>query len=375
MKDYYEILGVSKNASEDEIKKAFRKLAHKYHPDKEGGDEKKFKEINEAYQVLSDKRKRAQYDRYGRTFEPAGGYGGQGFGANPFEGFGFDFSGGQFGQDFSNFGFEGFDDILGTFFGGGRRGASRQKGSDIQIVLDITLKEAFFGVKKGISFRTFVVCKKCSGAGYEKSAGTKKCDKCSGSGKMKEQHTSLFGSFVQVLECDECFGTGQAPNKICNECGGAGRVIGQKSISVEIKSGVYNGQLIKISGQGEAGLRGKNDGDLYIKINILPDKEFKLEGDNLIVRKEVKLSEVLKGKSIEIESISGKKIKIEIPPHFDITQPIVIKDEGMQRNTGILGRALRGDLIVHLYLKTPKKMSSKAKHLAEELAKELEKDE
>jgi molecular chaperone DnaJ len=374
MKDYYEILGVSKNASEEEVKKAFRKLAHKYHPDKDGGDEKKFKEINEAYQVISDKRKRAQYDRYGRVFEGSQAYGGQGFGANPFGDFSFDFSRGQFGQDFSGFGFEGFDDILGTFFGGGRRGAQR-RGNDIQIALDVTLKEAFFGIKKDISFRTLVICWKCSGVGYDKAAGTKKCDKCGGSGKIKEQRSSFFGSFVQVSECDRCFGTGQAPGKVCDECGGAGRVMGQKSIGIDIKPGVYNGQLVKISGQGEAGLRGNSGGDLYVKINILPDREFGLEGDNLFVKKEVKISDVLRGKSIEIGHISGKKIKIEIPPHFDVTQPIVVRGEGMPRSGGILGKGSYGDLIVNLGIKTPKRMSSKAKRLADELADELEKDE
>ena len=369
MKDYYEILGVLKNASQDEIKKAFRKLAHKYHPDKSGGDEKKFKEINEAYQVLSDQNKRSQYDRFGRTFEGAQGFGG---GSNPFAGF--DFSGGQFGGDFSNFGFEGFDDILGAFFGGGRS-SGRQKGNDIQVMLDVALKEAYFGVKKDISFRTFVTCQKCDGIGYDKSAGNKKCGRCSGTGQLKERRSSFFGSFVQVKECDRCFGAGQEPNKVCNECGGAGRAIGTRSISVDVKPGVYGGQVIKIVGQGEAALRGKLSGDLYIKINLLSDKKFKLEGDNIIVEKEIKFSDVLKGKDIEIEGISGKKVKIEIPPHFDVTEPIIIRGEGMQRSSGILGKMIKGNMVIHLKLKTPKKLSSKAKQLAEDLAKELEKDE
>ncbi len=377
--DYYEILGVSKNASEDDIKKAFRKLAHKYHPDKAGGDEKKFKEINEAYQVLSDSKKRAQYDRFGKNFQNQQGFGGQGFGeGNPFAGF--DFSGGQFNGDFSNFNFGGqgnwedLEDIFGSFFGGGAKQSRRQKGNDIQVVLDITLKEAFFGVKKDISFRTFVVCQKCDGLGYDKSAGVKKCSKCGGTGQIKEKHSSFFGNFVQVKECDKCFGSGQEPNKICSECGGSGRIMGTKSISVDVKAGVYSGQMIKIQGQGEASLRGKPSGDLYIKINILPDKKFKLSGDDIFTEKEIKLSDVLKEKEIEIESVSGDKIKILIPHDFNLNDRITIKGEGMKRNSGILGKVGRGDLIVNFKLKTPKKLSSKSKQLAEELSKELEKD-
>jgi molecular chaperone DnaJ len=369
MKDYYKILGVSRGASEEEIKKAFRKLAHQFHPDKAGGDEKKFKEVNEAYQVLSDKQKRAQYDRFGQTFDGSGRGGFQGAGG-PFDGFDFGgFSGDQFG-------FDNLDDILGSFFGGGtRRSQARQKGNDIQVLLNITLKDAFFGVKKDISFRTFVTCSKCVGLGYDKDAGTKKCDACHGTGQIKEQKSTFIGNFVQVRECDKCFGTGQAPNKICPECGGAGRVMGTKNISVDIKPGVFSGQVIKIANQGEAGLRGKSSGDLYIKISIAPDKTFKLEGDNLVVVKNISFADVLKGKDIEIESISGKKLSVAIPSHHEINEDIIIKGEGMNRSSGVFGKLTRGDLIVKLHLKTPKKLSGKARQIAEELAKELEKEE
>ncbi len=370
MRDYYEILGIPKNSSEEEIKKAFRKLAHQYHPDKKGGDEKKFKEVNEAYQVLSDSKKRAQYDKFGRTFDSNQG---GGFGAGgPFGGFDFN------GFDFGNAGgFEDLDDILGSFFGGGRRGntSTRQKGNDMQAIIDITLKEAFFGVKKDISFRTFISCQKCSGVGYDQSAGTKKCDNCHGTGKIKEQKASFFGNFVQVRECGKCFGTGQAPNKICSECAGAGRIIGNKSITIDIKPGVYNGQMIKLSGQAEAGLRSNSSGDLYIKVNIIPDKLFKMEGDNLIFKKDITVTDIFSGKEIQIENIDGKKINIEIPSNFDITEPIIIKGEGMYRSGGIFGKISRGDLIVQLHPKTPKKMSAKAKKIAQELIEELENDQ
>lgn len=370
MKDYYEVLGVSRDSSEEEIKKAFRKLAHQYHPDKVGGDEKKFKEVNEAYQALSDKQKRAQYDRFGRTFDGGAGQGGfGGAGGGPFGGFDFGgFSGNQFG-------FEDLDDILGSFFGGGaRRSQTRQKGNDIQVLLDITLKEAFFGVRKDISFRTFVTCSKCEGIGYDKNSGTKKCDTCHGTGQIKEQKSSFIGNFVQVRECDKCFGTGQAPNKVCPECGGAGRVMGTRNITVDIKPGVFSGQVIKIANQGEAGLRGKNSGDLYIKINITPDKKFKMEGDNLIISHDVSFADILKGKEIEIESIGGKKISIAIPSHHDISDDIIVKGEGMYGPSGVFGKIGRGNLIIKLHLRTPKKLSGKARQIAEELAKELEKD-
>ncbi|MFA6135836.1 MAG: DnaJ C-terminal domain-containing protein [Candidatus Paceibacterota bacterium] len=375
--DYYEILGITKNSSEDEIKKAFRKLAHKYHPDKQGGDEKKFKEINEAYQVLSDKKKRSQYDRFGKGFSDSG-MGGDPFGAGgPFGGF----SSGS-GFDFNNFSFNDLDDfgdigdIFGSFFGGDRKSGAKTKGNDIQAILDISLKEAFFGMKKEISFKTFVSCKKCFGAGYDKSAGTKTCQNCNGSGKIKEERRSFFGNFVQVRECQECFGTGEAPNKVCSECSGAGRIMSQKKIIVEIKPGIYNGQMIKIDGEGEAGLRGVGGGNLYIKINILPDKNFELDGDNLIIKKTVSVSDILLENKIEIETISGEKTKIEIPQSFVIGGEIIAKGEGMYKKSGgSFGLSKRGDLIVKISLKTPRKINHQAQKIAKELAKELEKEE
>ncbi|MCX7615941.1 MAG: DnaJ domain-containing protein [Patescibacteria group bacterium] len=372
MKNYYEILGVPPDASEEEIKKAFRRLAHKYHPDKEGGDEKKFKEINEAYQVLSDKKKRAQYDKYGRVFEGAGpagfdfDFGGE-WQKGPFAGFDFE------GFDFPGFG--GFEDIFETFFGGKKSAfRGKRRGNDIQVVLDITLKEAFLGAKKDISFRTFVKCQRCNGLGYDKEAGLEKCKVCGGSGKIKQQQSSFFGTFIQIRDCDHCFGTGQAPRKICGECSGLGRILSDKIVSVEIKPGVYNGQIIKIPSQGEAGLRGEKSGDLFIRINILPDKSFKLEGDNLILNRPVTLKELLLDKKIKVEGIDGRTIFVEIPSGFSLDEPLVVKGEGMYRSSSA-GFSKRGDLIIKLTLKTPQKISEKAKKLIQELIDELEKDQ
>jgi molecular chaperone DnaJ len=378
MKDHYETLGVPRDASDDDIKKAFRKLAHQYHPDKAGGDEKKFKEINEAYQVLSDKAKRAQYDQYGRTFDGSQGYAG----GNPFEGFGgFGGNGGPFGGfDFSGGGgdFGDLNDILGAFFGGGARqsAGARKRGADIQIMIKLSLRDAFAGMKREVSFKTFVTCPTCKGVGYDKQAGTEKCDKCKGSGKIREQHSSFLGSFVQVVECDKCGGTGEIPKKPCPTCKGQGRVEDEKTVSIDIRPGVYNGQIIKLASQGEAGIQGHPAGDLYVKIAVAPDPVFAVQGENLIMTKEVPLGDILRGKGLEIESISGKKLHVEIPPRASLQESIIVKGEGMPRSSGFMGGSQkRGDLVIHLEVRTPKKMNAKAKKLADELADELEKGE
>ncbi len=374
MRDYYETLGVQKNASDEEIKKAFRKLAHQHHPDKQGGDEKKFKEINEAYQVLSDKQKRSQYDRFGHSFDSQGGFSSQGFGGqNPFGGFG------QGGVEFDFGDLGDLGDIFGSIFrgGGGQRSSKKQsKGSDIQVEFEISLKEAFFGTSKEVEIRTNITCQKCNGAGFDKSLGTKKCRTCDGNGKVKEQVNSFFGSFVQVRDCQQCFGTGQEAVKVCDVCHGNGRVVGNRRVKIEIKPPVRAGQMIKFSGNGEAGIKGSASGDLYVKIAFLKDKVFNLSGDDLIIKKDIKLSDILNKKNIFVESISGEKIEVEIPNSFDLRDSLVFKGEGMYKsNQGVFGNNLkRGDLIINFHLKTPKKMSFKIKKLADDLAQELEKD-
>ncbi len=379
MKDYYDILGVPRTASDDDIKKAFRKLAHQYHPDKNGGDDKKFKEINEAYQALSNKEKRAQYDRFGKTFDQQGGFGGAqggpfGAGAGGGNPFGFDFNGFSQGQgaDFGD-----LDDILGAFFGGGRGAtqASTKRGSDVQVVLEIPLKEVYTGTTKNISFESLISCDTCKGIGYDKAAGVKKCDVCKGSGKIKEQHASFFGTFTQTRECSTCLGTGEIPKKPCATCHGTGRVEGQRHASVHIKEGVRDGQVIKLQAEGEAGLRGHEAGDLYVRIKIPLHPHFRVEGDNLITTKKVSFADILRGEALRLEHISGRSISFDIPPHFNVRGSVVIKGEGMPHSGFSLGSHKKGDLIIELELQTPKKMNEKAKKLARELADELEKDE
>ena len=370
MSDYYKILGVNKSASEDEIKKAFRKLAHKYHPDK-GGDENKFKEINEAYQVLSSKEKRQQYDRFGQVFSAQGGpaYGGEGAGF----GFGGPFGNqGPFGEVKFDFGgdFGDINDIFDAFFEGlGVRQKRRtyQRGADIQIIQEISLEEAFRGLEKEINFQTLVRCEKCQGVGHDARAGFNKCETCGGRGEIRETRKSFFGDFVQVKACDKCFGTGQIPKKICEVCHGSGRIRGSRSIKVEIRPGVQDGQIIKIPSAGEAGERGTKEGDLYVRIRIKPHQVFRRQGDDLIIKKEVNILDLLLGKKIEILTIGAGKLKIEIPSDFNLKENLRIPEEGMPHFNGFG----RGNLIVELTIKTPKKLDSKAKKILEDLDKEI----
>lgn len=378
MADYYKILGVNKNASEEEIKKAFRKLAHKYHPDKGGGDEKKFKEINEAYQVLSNKEKRAQYDRFGKVFEGAAG--GQ---KGPFGGFGFDFStgpGAGFGFDFDPRMFDGSDlsDIFDVFFEGiGFKPKRRtyQRGSDIEIVQEITLEEVFGGVKKNLKYKIAVRCQKCGGLGHDEKSKFHQCPACAGQGEIKETRSTFFGSFVQVKKCHKCFGSGQIPDKFCDICRGSGKVSGEKEVKVEIRPGVSDGQLIKIKGAGEVGERGAGEGDLYVRIKVKPHPVFERRGDDLRIKKEVNLIDILLGRKIEIPTISGHKLQVEIPAHFDLKQDLIIPGEGMPRFGAMpVGGQVsgRGNLIVEFKIKTPKKLSEKAKKILEDLEGELD---
>lgn len=365
-KDYYDILGVSKSASSDEIKKAYRKLAQKYHPDKKGGDEEKFKEINEAYQVLSNEKKRAQYDRFGSTFNQGGASGGTGFGG--FDPSQFDFS--QFSGDFGDIG-----DIFGSFFSGGmgRRARSQKRGSDIEIEVSITLEEAYRGVEKKIQFQTEILCTTCEGKGHLKDATIKECPVCRGSGEIREQRRTMFGSFMQVRECENCLGTGKVASKPCTDCHGKGRKKGVQTVTVHIPQGIRHGQVIKVPGKGQAGILNNPSGDAYIRVRIEPHKTFQVEGDNLVVTKNISLKDLLKEKTISLTHVSGKSVTIDIPRGASLLQPVILKGEGMPRgNSFSFGGGSHGDLIVYLNLITPKKMSKKALEYAQKLSEELE---
>ncbi|MGC9046703.1 MAG: DnaJ C-terminal domain-containing protein [Minisyncoccia bacterium] len=360
MKDYYKILGVDKNASEEDIKKAFRRLAHKYHPDKAGGNAEKFKEINEAYQVLSNKEKRAQYDRFGTVFD---------YGFNPQES-DFDFSNFSqgFNVDFGNFGdvSDIFEDLFENF--GFTKHQTYRSGSDIEIHQEITLEEAFTGIKKEIVFNTLITCSVCKGVGYDKEAGFTTCTVCNGKGKIREERRTFFGNFTQLKICSQCNGLGKIPNKKCTVCNGTGRVKGQRKILVDIAAGVENGQIIKIKGAGEAGEHNNPSGDLYVVIHIKPHSVFVRKGANLYMIKTIKLSEALLHKEVKIKGIDNKEIKVVVPDNLE--KEIKISKQGMP----YFGSYHRGDLYVKFNLKLPSKLSNKAQQLINELEKEIDSD-
>ncbi|MDO8664574.1 MAG: DnaJ C-terminal domain-containing protein [Candidatus Liptonbacteria bacterium] len=363
-KNYYQILGVIKSASDDEIKKAYRKLAHKYHPDKSGGDEGKFKEINEAYQVLSDRAKRSNYDRFG-TAEPFSTQGGQ----NPFSGFGF--GGGQgFGTQGFDFSFQDAGDMSEMFesffeeMGVKPRRQTYERGSDLELLQEIMLEEAFRGAAHSVKVKTSLTCKECQGKGGEPSAGSKTCDACAGKGEIREKRQTFFGSFSQIKSCGRCRGFGKIPNKICGACKGSGRIDGERAVQVDILPGVQDNQIIKVKGAGEAGELGTPTGDLYVRIRIVPHSVFERKGDDLIVKKEIKIMDLLLGKKIQVPTISGGKMDFEIPANFNLKEDLRVSGEGMPH----FGSFGRGDLLVNFIVKAPRKLGSKAKKLLEEIS-------
>jgi len=354
-KDYYKTLDVAKNASKDEIKKAFRSLAHKYHPDKQTGDEARFKEISEAYSVLSDEKKRAEYDSYGRVFSGGGGaQQGQGFG-------GFDFSGFQGG--FQQGGFEGVDlgDIFGDIFGGANRGA--QRGRDISIDLELSFKEAVFGVERRVLLTKTSTCDSCSGTGAEKDSSTETCKGCNGKGKIHENKSSVFGTFTSVRACGDCFGTGKISKEKCKSCKGARVVRKEEEVVIRVPSGINNGEMIRLTGGGEA-IPGGNSGDLYIKIHVHPDTSFHKEGNNLITTLSVKLTDALLGGDYSLKTLDGDALVVKVPQGVSFGEVIRIKGRGVPTS------GTRGDLLVKVAIDMPKKLSKKSKKAIEELHEE-----
>jgi len=369
-KDYYEILGVAKNASPDEVKRAYRKLAQQYHPDK-GGDAEKFKEINEAYQVLSDPQKRAQYDKFGANFEQARAGGGfSGF--NGFRDFSsyadaFDFfnrSGEGQGFDFSNLG-----DIFEEVFGGAsaRQGGPRrkQRGHDIAVEAEITLEEAAKGVEREFNIYKGVTCQRCGGSGAEPGSDIKICPRCKGKGQVEETTRAGFFSFSQVRTCPECHGTGKKPQKTCSQCGGDGRVKQYKTISVKIPAGIEDGQVISLRGQGETGVYGSPSGDLYLTVHIKSHKLFERKGDDLYYNLEINFTQAALGDKIEILTLSGK-VELKIPEGMESGVIIRMAGKGMPR---LSGRG-SGDMLIKIKIKTPKKLSRAQKALIEKLKEE-----
>ncbi len=359
-RDYYEILGVDKKATREEIKKAFHKLAHKYHPDKSSGDADKFKELSEAYSTLSDDKKRAEYDSYGRTFgNGAGANGAGGFGG--FQGADFDFS--QFQDAFSQGGFGGFDfgEVFGDFFNGNN--PRQRRGRDISIDLEISFKESVFGTTRKVLLAKTAQCETCGGNGAEPGTNLETCTKCNGSGKIHETTNSFFGSISMTHVCAQCHGRGKVPKQKCHTCRGEGVYKKQEEIEILVPAGISGGEMIRLTNAGEA-IAGGSSGDLYVKVHVSPDPRFRKEGINLITDLGVKLSDALLGAEYKIQTLEGEEA-IEIPTGVEHGQIITIKGRGVPN-----GRGKRGDLLVKVKINLPQKLSRNAKGLIEKLKEE-----
>jgi molecular chaperone DnaJ len=354
-KDYYGILGVAKNASEDEIKKAYRKLAHKHHPDKSGGDEAKFKEASEAYRVLSDKQKRAQYDQFGQAFDgnAGGGFGGDDFASKA----------GQSGFDF-NFG-GGFEDIFSDMFGSGGRGGSRsraQSGSDMQVEVEITFEEMVKGANKEVRFQKLSHCDTCRGSGGEPGSSEDTCATCRGKGQVQRTVKSFLGVFSQTEVCATCRGKGRTFAKKCHVCHGNGRMRVAQTVAVDIPAGIVSGQAIALAGQGEAGEGGGPNGDLYVVVRVAPHRFFERKGDDIHSTVEIRFSQAALGDKILVETLDGD-VTMKVASGTQSGEVFRIRDKGVPR----VQAWGRGDHLVKVIVKIPEKLSREQKKLIEAL--------
>ena len=347
-KDFYEILGVQRNASDDEIKKSYRKLAMKYHPDRNKDDkesERKFKEVSAAYEILKDSEKRSAYDQYGHdAFRQGGMGGGQGFG---------DFGGG-------------FSDIFEEFFGGGFGGQSRQRGpqrgNDLRYNMSVSLQEAYSGKKSQIRIPSYEGCDLCSATGSADKSGPSTCSTCGGQGKVR----STQGFFSIERPCPTCGGEGSSIKNPCLKCSGTGQVKKQKTISVTIPAGVDTGTRIRISGEGELGQRGAGNGDLYIFVEVQKDKLFEREEENIFCQIPISITTAILGGDVEVPTIEGKKARLNIPPGTQSETQFRLKGKGMS----ILRQTRRGDMYVEANVDIPVNLNSKQKAILQEFEKE-----
>jgi len=355
-KDYYNVLGVEKSASKDEIKKAFHKMAHKYHPDKSNGDEAKFKEVNEAYQTLSDETKRAQYDQFGSAGPQMGGFGGgpQDFG-------GFDFSG--FGQGQSNGGFE-FDlgDMFGDIFGGGRRQQQR-RGADLQTQITIEFRDAIFGMERELRLKKPSTCTTCKGNGAKPGTNPETCSQCNGKGQVRTIQRTILGSIATNQTCDKCHGSGKIPKEPCTSCRGKGVVNEERTIKLNIPSGIQNGETLRLTGMGEA-VQGGTPGDLYVHVSVLGHKTILRDRQDLVMTLPIKLTDALLGATYQVETLDGTQ-SIIIPVGTRVGDIVTLKHYGVPTNGN-----KRGNFIIKLDIRLPEKLSKHAREVIEELKKE-----
>lgn len=360
-RDYYEILGVSKSASDDEIKKAFRKLAVQHHPDKEGGSEEKFKEINEAYEVLKDKQKRRRYDQFGHA--GVGGASGGGYsGGNPFEGFG-----GQ-GQNINfDFGEGGFGDLFSSFFGGGGGNRGPERGRDVEVSLDLSFEEAIFGTEKQIGLSLEDTCVHCKGSGAEPGYELKTCPTCQGSGQQTRVMNTIFGPIQQAATCSTCHGRGKVPERTCSVCGGRGTARRKQDLTVKVPAGVDDGATIRLREHGEATQDGPK-GDLYVHLRVKPHKKFTREGDLILSEEHIGIVEASLGTEIDVETVDGI-VRMKIPAGTQSGTDFKLSGHGVPHLKG----SGRGAHIVSVVVETPTKLNKKQKELLEDFWKTTKK--
>lgn len=355
-RDYYEVLGVDKNASDAEIKKSYRKLAKKYHPDLNPGDkeaEQKFKEVNEAYEVLSNPEKKANYDRFGHAGTDPNGFGGSGFGGN---------------GGFSGFG--GFDDIFDMFFGGSSgfggestRKKGPQKGTDIRTDLDLKFEEAAFGAEKDINVTRLEKCHTCNGTGAKPGTKVKTCDKCHGTGQIQYTQNTALGRFVNVRTCDKCHGEGTIIETPCKSCHGTGQVKKTRTIHVKIPAGVDNDSILPLRGEGEPGIKGGRSGDLYIYIHVQPHPIFTRERNDIHCEIPITFAQATLGAELTVPTLDGK-VKYEIPEGTQTGTVFRLKGKGVPK---VRGNG-RGDQYVKVKVEVPKKLNKQQKELLQKFA-------
>jgi len=356
-RDYYEILGVNRQATEGDMKSAFRKLAKEHHPDRNPGDtsaEQKFKELNEAYEVLKDPQKRAAYDQFGHAaFE--GGRGGQ--------------SG--FGPDFASSMSDIFDDLFGEFMGGRRgnqrgRGTGRERGADMRYNMEISLAEAYAGKQAQIKVPTSVRCETCSGTGAKPGTKPSACPTCSGSGKVRASQ----GFFTIERTCPSCHGRGEFIDDPCRSCDGAGRITKERTLQVSIPAGVEDGTRIRLAGEGEAGARGGPAGDLYIFLSIKPHEFFQRDGADVFCRVPIAMTTAALGGNIEVPTLDGSRVKMPIPAGAETGKQFRLKGKGMP----VLRSNVQGDMYIQVEVETPKNLTRRQRELLEEFDKEAKAD-
>ncbi len=353
-RDYYEVLGVSKSASADEIKKAFRRLAVKYHPDKEGGDEAKFKEINEAYEILKDPSKRQRYDQFGHA-----GVGGASGAGNPFEGFsGF---GGQGQNIHFDFGDLGLGDIFSSFFGGGGQRRSQQaRGRDVETSVEITFEQAVFGTEAELNLNLEDECEHCKGSTVEPGYELKTCDTCKGRGQVVTVTKTIFGNIQQASVCPKCNGRGKIPEKECSVCGGKGTQRKSQDVTLKIPAGIDDGATIRLREHGEAIANGPK-GDLYVNIRVKPHKKFTREGELILSEERVSMVDAALGTEIKVDTVDGP-VTMKVPAGTQSGTDFKLSGHGVPH----IRRDTRGAHIVTLHVETPSKLTKKQKELLEE---------